>query len=272
MKRLHFIVFLIIAAALLKQQPVFAQTKGKKVLLDYYFNNEYKKNAAGQLERFHYTWEDSTNSGFSLLGGIFKQQGAQTESLTAAPTAALLKDAAVYIIVDPDTDKETVKPNYMQPQFAQIIYDWVKAGGVLLLMLNDSGNAEFTHFNQLPEKFGIHFNENCINHVTGNQYEMGAFYIQSGDAIFKNTTKVYIKEMSTLTVKNPAKAQYKNALGDVVTAIAKIGKGTVFAVGDPWFYNEYIDGKKLPPEYENYTAATDLANWLLQQVPAEKNK
>jgi len=37
------------------------------------------------------------------------------------------------------------------------------------------------------------------------------------------------------------------------------------AVGDPWLYNEYVDGRKLPAEYPNYKAATDLAKWLLDQ-------
>jgi unsaturated rhamnogalacturonyl hydrolase len=38
----------------------------------------------------------------------------------------------------------------------------------------------------------------------------------------------------------------------------------VFAVGDPWLYNEYVDGRKLPAEYPNYNAATDLVKWLLK--------
>jgi unsaturated rhamnogalacturonyl hydrolase len=48
--------------------------------------------------------------------------------------------------------------------------------------------------------------------------------------------------------------------------MAKYGKGTVFAVGDPWIYNEYLDGRKLPAEYENFTAANELVQWLLNQV------
>jgi len=111
----------------------------------------------------------------------------------------------------------------------------------------------------------MHFNENSINHVTGNQYEMGALTIQPGDAIFKTAKKVYIKELATLTVKAPAIAHYKNAAGDVIMATAKIGKGAVFAVGDPWFYNEYLDGRKLPASYENHHAAADLVQWLLKQ-------
>jgi unsaturated rhamnogalacturonyl hydrolase len=41
------------------------------------------------------------------------------------------------------------------------------------------------------------------------------------------------------------------------------GKGKVLAVGDPWLYNEYADGRKLPAEYENYKAAEDLVKWLI---------
>ncbi len=255
----------ILAANEMEMLPALAAGKGKKVLLDTYFNNEYKKDAFGQQVRFHYTWEDQANSGFSLFGSLFRQNGAQTASLPTAPRAASLKGAAVYIIVDPDTDKETAQPNYMQPEHARAIYDWVKAGGVLLLMTNDSGNAEFTHFNQLPEKFGMHFNENSINHVTGNHYEMGALYLPPGETVFKSSQKVYIKELTTITVQPPAKADYKNTHGDIITAVARVGKGTVFAVGDPWFYNEYLDGRKLHAAYENYKAATDLVKWLLQQ-------
>ena len=49
-------------------------------------------------------------------------------------------------------------------------------------------------------------------------------------------------------------------------AVSKYGKGTVFAVGDPWLYNEYTDGRKLPPEYDTFKAAQDLALWLIKQA------
>ena len=51
-------------------------------------------------------------------------------------------------------------------------------------------------------------------------------------------------------------------------AVAKVGKGTVFAVGDPWLYNEYTDGRRLPREYDNYKAAVDLTLWLIGQAKA----
>ena len=49
-------------------------------------------------------------------------------------------------------------------------------------------------------------------------------------------------------------------------AIAGYGKGTVFALGDPWIYNEYVDGRKLPADYENYQAAEDMVHWLIEQT------
>ena len=44
----------------------------------------------------------------------------------------------------------------------------------------------------------------------------------------------------------------------LIMAVAKYGKGAVFVLGDPWLYNEYTDGRKLPAEFENYQAACDL--------------
>jgi unsaturated rhamnogalacturonyl hydrolase len=52
--------------------------------------------------------------------------------------------------------------------------------------------------------------------------------------------------------------------GDVLMAVAKVGKGTVFAVVDPWIYNEYVDRRnKLPLEFDGFDAALDLAGWAV---------
>ena len=242
--------------------------KGKMVTLDGYFNNEYKKDAAGVTNKYHYTWDDKANSGFWFLGNIINYTGAKTNNLDLAPTASNLQNSDIFIIVDPDTEKETAKPNFVTEKDANELYNWVKNGGVLLLLTNDFKNAELKHFNKLSEKFGIRFNEDMINTVQGNQFEQAAFTIPKGHSIFKTSKKVFIKEISTLQLSNPAKSAFKSGK-HVVMATSKVGKGTVFAVGDPWFYNEYVDGRKLPTEYENFKAATDLVNWLISQVPAK---
>jgi unsaturated rhamnogalacturonyl hydrolase len=48
--------------------------------------------------------------------------------------------------------------------------------------------------------------------------------------------------------------------------MSSYGKGTIIAVGDPWLYNEYVDGRKLPNVFENFEAAKNLAQWLLSKV------
>ena len=191
--------------------------------------------------------------------------GARTDTLSVAPTAANLAKANVYIIVDPDNEKESPVPNYPSDADITAIENWVKAGGILMLMANDSANCEFTHFNHLAAHFGIQFNFDDYHKVTGNQYEMGAFTMTAQDGIFTNTKKIYIKELSTLSLSSPAKPVFTDA-GHNIMAVARVGKGTVFAVGDPWFYNEYTDGRKLPADFENYNAARDLAQWLLAQA------
>lgn len=243
--------------------------KGKTITLDNYFNNEWKKDITGAEIPFHYTWNDKANSGFSMLAEIFDVYGVKRNTLKTVPTEENLKNTSVYIIVDPDTDKETKTPNYVQPKDVKAIAGWVKDGGVLLLMENDSSNAEFEHFNLLAEKFGIHFNEVSKNKVLNNVYEQGAILIPAKHSIFKNTKKIFIKELSSITPRAPATIILKNG-NDNIIAISKYGKGTVIAVGDPWLYNEYVDGRKLPMEYENYTAANDLVKWLIKQSVIKK--
>jgi unsaturated rhamnogalacturonyl hydrolase len=68
--------------------------------------------------------------------------------------------------------------------------------------------------------------------------------------------------LSVLSVKAPAEATVTQE-NDIIMATSRFGKGTVFAIGDPWLYNEYVDGKKLPADYDNFKAARDLAKWLL---------
>ena len=255
----------LLAAGEMEQLPTLRMGRGRTVLLDYYFNNEYHKDITGTGVRYHYTWEDQANSGYSLLGHVFRQYGMRTDSLSTAPTKEKLSKVAVYIIVDPDNEKESPSPNYPTPGDIQSLYDWVAAGGILVLMSNDSANAEFAHFNRLAEKFGIHFNEDCYHKVVGNNYQQGAFTMTAQDGIFKTSTKIYIKELSTLQLKEPAVQLFTDQSVNIM-AVAKVGKGTVFAVGDPWFYNEYLDGRKLPAEYENFKAATDLVKWLTEQA------
>ncbi|HSQ44316.1 MAG TPA: glycoside hydrolase family 88 protein [Ginsengibacter sp.] len=255
----------LLASNEIEMLPTLALGKGKTVLLDNYFNHETKKDITGKTVQWHYVWNEKDNGGYSMFGNIFHKYGVRTKSLPVAPTSSNLKNNDIYIIVDPDTDKESEHPNYIENNDVNAIYNWVKAGGVLLLFSNDSGNAEFTHLNRLAAKFGIQFNYDSKNKETGTNFEMAAVNIPAGNSIFKNVRKVYIKEYSSLSVKTPASVMLKQDDNNVI-AVAKVGKGTVFAIGDPWFYNEYEDGRKIPMDFENYKAAEDLVKWVIAQT------
>jgi unsaturated rhamnogalacturonyl hydrolase len=238
--------------------------KGKTVTLDSYFNNEIKKDASGRLASWHYKWDELPNSGFSLWGNIFRTYGVRTETLTVAPTQANLRRSNIYVIVDPDTKQETEQPNFIQREHVSAITDWVKSGGVLVLMANDVGNTELDHFNQLAKEFGIQFNKDSRNRVLGNEYATGRLTVQAPHQIFRTARNLFLKEVSTLQVEPSARAVVQ-AGDDKIMAVSRLGKGIVFAVGDPWLYNEYTDGRRLPPEYDNYKAAVDLTLWLISQ-------
>ncbi|MGD0037490.1 MAG: rhamnogalacturonan acetylesterase, partial [Bacteroidota bacterium] len=63
---------------------------GKVVGLDYFFNNEWRTKKNGMRERWHYILEDTTNSGFSLLGRSIDLLGADLDTLQCSPTDSVL--------------------------------------------------------------------------------------------------------------------------------------------------------------------------------------
>jgi unsaturated rhamnogalacturonyl hydrolase len=254
----------LLAGSEMEQAATEALGQGKTALVDAWFNSQTRKNAAGQLELFHYKWDDDANSGFAFFGRAFQRYGVKLATETTAPTSADLKKAQIYVLASPDIPTKNPTPNYMDKASGDAIQAWVKAGGVLILMENDVTNSEFDHFNTMSERFGIHFNPVIRNKVDGDKWEMGTVMIPAGTGVFEHPHKAYLKEICTIRVSGPAKAVVTDQ-GDVLMAVAKYGKGTVFAVVDPWVYNEYVDRRnKLPVEYDGFRAAIDLAGWAVR--------
>ncbi len=256
----------LLAGSEMAQADTEALGQGKTVLVDAWFNSQTRKNAAGQTELFHYKWDDDANPGFAFFGRAFQRYGMKLATLKAAPTPAALKKAQIYVLASPDIPAKNPNPNYMDKASGDAIEEWVKAGGVLLLMQNDKTNSEFEHFNTMSDRFGIHFNAVLRNTVDNNNWPQGTVMVPTGTGVFTYPHKAYLKEISTITVSGPAKSILTDK-GDVLMAVAKIGKGTVFAVVDPWIYNEYVDRRnKLPLEFDGFDAAIDLAGWALGQT------
>ena len=266
---------------ILKTQSV---GKGKTVLLDSYFNSEKKKDITGIEKSWHYKWNEKSNGGFSLLGNVFNTYGATTKTLYEAPAATNLSKADVYIIVDADNVADNPKPNYGDIFNGRDIKNWVSQGGVFIILHNDKGNCEFEKFNQMIDMFGFYFKDTSRNKVDGKKYEMCALNLTDSNPIFKTAQKVYLKEISTINLlpvdptncysrRKPVNSIYKlEDSKDLLMLCIKHGKGYVFSVGDPWLYNEYVDGRKLPAEYENFKAANDLVKWALTQSQKSKVK
>jgi len=240
-------------------------------LLDDYFNAEKKADVSGVVKPYHYKWDEWHNGGFYMLGDIIESAGMQTATLSAAPTAENLKDASIYMIVDPDHLQDNPTPNYMTETYAQTIVNWVKAGGVLVLFHNDKVNTEFTQFNLLSKSFGIQLNDDIQNRVPGVEFAYGKVDIPANHPILPNVQKIYQKDICSITVQDPAKVMLqKDSIA--IFAVAKLGKGTVFVTGDPWLYNEYVSGLRLSPDFQNFQAAKDLVQWLIQQIPEKRVK
>jgi unsaturated rhamnogalacturonyl hydrolase len=243
--------------------------RGRTVLVDGWFNSQQRADAFGQQIEFHYKWNTWDEAGYSLLGHIFRNYGANTSELDAEPTTANLRGAQVYLIVSPDNLDKNPHPHYANVEDAAQIASWVKAGGVLMIMENDTSYADLDHFNVVSEKFGIHFNSVLRKHVVGSNWEQGKIAIDGGGPIFHRPHTIYVKDVCTISVSGPAHAALTEG-DDVFMATAKYGKGTVYAMVDPWLYNEYTDGRKLPAAYDNFAAGNELVRWVLDQIPSDQ--
>ena len=171
--------------------------------------------------------------------------------------------------MDPDHVKDNPSPHYMNQQDANEIVKWVRKGGVLLLMANDSINCDLEHFNILAKKFGIEFLNRSVNMVKGINYEMGKVYPTNGNSIFSEGLNIFMKDVSALNISKNVQPIADNGT-DIIIAHSNDGKGHVIAVGDPWLYNEYIGSRRLPTSFQNTSAAEQLVKALIQLSTSKK--
>lgn len=257
---------LLLAASEADLAGTAAIARGKTVLLDAWFNSQKQQNAAGQTEYFHYKWFDMSNSGYSLLGHMFRGFGMKTETLYNAPTRENLRGASYYIIVSPDIPVKNPEPHYMTEKDAAEVAAWVKQGGILILMENDPPNADIQHLNLLADTFGIHFDDVLHHHILGEKVEAGTIPVRVGGPVFRSPHTLYMKDTCAISLSGSAAAVLRDR-GDVVMATARYGRGRVFAAVDPWLYNEYTDGRRNPKIYggfDNFSGGMELAHWLAE--------
>jgi unsaturated rhamnogalacturonyl hydrolase len=256
----------ILASAEMENAQNAKLGRGDVVMADGWFNSQQRTDAFGQQVIFHYKWDTQDMPGYSMFGHIFRNFGAETRQHDAEPTFENLRGTQVFVIASPDNVDKNPHPHYANAEDATQIAEWVKAGGVLMIMENDTSFADLDHFNVISDKFGIHFNSVLRKHVIGTQWDMGKIVLDGNGPIFHHPHTLYMKDVCTISVSGPAKSLLAEG-DDIFMAESKYGKGTVYAVVDPWLYNEYTDGRKLPAPYDNYAAGEELVRWVLQQVP-----
>jgi len=232
-----------LALLTLASAPLGAQSV---VALDGYHNAE-------RAMPEHYQWEGTTDGGFSKLANGFREHEVEVRTLRSRIDAASLQGVNLLIVVDPDTPEETPEPKYIEDSEIEAIARWVNDGGRLVLLGNDKGHAEFTHFNRLASRFGIRFLEETYPKVSGK-----AILIATGKhPIFEGGLQAYLVEVAPLKLVAPAEPMLTHEGTDVM-ALAHVGRGMVFALGDPWLYNEYIERN------DNVRIATNLFRMLLE--------
>jgi unsaturated rhamnogalacturonyl hydrolase len=148
---------------------------------------------------------------------------------------------------------------------AQVIADWVGEGGVLMVFENDPEHADISKMNTLMDRFGIHFNNTLRNTVISRQYEQGAVDIAGGGLVFKQPHHAFMKEICTISTVDQARAEAQKN-GETLIATSRYGKGWVFATVDPWLYNEYLDGRRLPSHFDNLETGRELVGWALRSA------
>ena len=259
----------LLAATEVDLAPTARLASGETVMVDAWYNSQQRKNAAGQMDYFHYKWSDFSDSGYSLLGHLFQSYGMSTEMLDSAPSKDKLSRTQSYIIVSPDIPIKNPNPHYMTESDAAEIASWVHDGGVLILMENDPPNADIAHLNLLADRFGIHFDDVLTHHIIGEHVEDGTIPVAPEGPVFHRPHTLYMKDTCTISLHGPATALLRDR-GSVVMATAKYGRGTVFGMVDPWLYNEYTDGRKNPlvyGQFDNFSGGKELVRWLVEQHP-----
>jgi unsaturated rhamnogalacturonyl hydrolase len=236
-------LFLTAASCTALAQPL----AHKVILLDAYHNQEPK-------QPMHYRWEGTDNGGFSELGNLLRGMGAELKTTTDAITSSSLTGIDCLIIVDPDTPAESDHPHYIAPSEISAIVSWVDKGGRLVLLGNNEGNAEFEHFNRLAGRFGFTFEDSTID-KTGRK---AILTLTGHGPIFDGAPVFYGVDVAPINVKHKNVKTLLNEKGVPVMVLARKGKGTVFGLGDPWIYNEYLH------RHDNVAIATKLFTMLFQ--------
>ena len=235
--------------------------QGKTITTDAWFNAETRTTPAGNKEPIHYKWDDATDTGLSFFGHAFERYGVQLDTLRVAPTAASLSSSEVYIIGAPGAAAGDLGSHALTKTDSDAIEAWVKGGGVLVLIADATQVIDVTQLNLLSDRFGMHFAADApqAQKVGADQ----GMQIPTDTGVFSKAHHALMENTCTLSLGPLAHPVLKDGTNTVM-AVTSVGRGTVVSITSPWLSNKYLDGRTLPPGFDNFPAAIDLAGWLLK--------
>jgi hypothetical protein len=210
--------------------PWAAAQQSPVVLLDGYHNNQPKP---------HYRWEGTYAGGYSEFGKLLKSMGAEIRTVSEPLTAGSLHGGTCLVIVNPATPALSEHPHYIESDEIVAVREWVRAGGLLVLLGNDPGHMEFEHFNDLAREFGLKFLE--VKHQNANGISKLDISIAPGGPYFGAGGVAHFVDVAPIGVTAPFAQNLLSDNHDTLMTLTSFGQGRVLALGDPWVYNEYID-------------------------------
>jgi len=219
----------ILALAAISLPPAAAQ-QHQVVLLDGYHNNQ---------AQLHYRWEGTYPGGYSEFGKVLESLGAELRTLHDPLTSDRLAGVSCLIIVNPNTPAQSADPKYIGRDEIVAVREFVRAGGLLVLLGNDPGHMEFAHFNELAREFGLKFLNK--KHENASGLSKLAIPIPAASRYFGAGGTAYLVDVAPLEVTAPHAQTIISDNNETIAAVVAFGQGRVLAVGDPWAYNEYIN-------------------------------
>ena len=257
----------LLASTEMEYAPESKLGRGDTVVVDGWFNSQQRTDAFGQQVYFHYKWNTWDEPGYSLFGHLFREFGAQTSELDAEPTLANLKGAQVYIIASPDNVDKNPHPHFANAEDA----DADRRLGQRRRRARDHGER---HLLRRPRPLQRHLRQ--IRHPLQQRAAQARRRHQLGAG--KNRHRRQRPHLppsrtpstSKMSAPSPSAARLMPCSPKATTSSwppRNTGREPSIAMVDPWLYNEYTDGRKLPAIYDNYAAGKEFVRWILEQVP-----
>jgi hypothetical protein len=190
------------------------------------------------LDRHHsggtYAFEDTSEVGFSRAGEWLRSKGHALRAVTSAFDAASLAGLDVLLVVNPDKHGAKVAAGE-----AAALHRWVEAGGVAFLLGNRADAYDVEALNQLAAPFRLSFTREILKTAGDLVAPLPAH------PFFAGCQELTIHNFNAVQASPPAaevlRASVPGAGDKVLLAVARIGRGAVFALGDSWLYNRVFD-------------------------------